>query len=189
MEMTPKVMAFDGRSGCILGYMGYMAHQEDPPPGFFLLTTVPVTVADASDDLPPATLFVHLPLSQAHRVASHQVGLLVLTGTLRVGHQEESDGRNSMMRRQLEAPSDQWAYVSRQATRYRCGCLTGSSMGIATATPFFVPATVFLRASAHRLAYHLPLFPSSLLDRDNENREDRNHGPAHSLYQRRPVEH
>jgi hypothetical protein len=104
LEMTPKLLALDGRRVRILGYM---AQQEDPHPGFFMLTPVPVHVAEASDglaeDLPPATLFVHLPAAQASHVASHQAGLLVLTGTLSVGNREEGGGRISMMRLQLTA--------------------------------------------------------------------------------------
>jgi hypothetical protein len=106
LEMTPKLLALDGRRVRILGYM---AQQENPHPGFFMLTPVPVNVAEASDamadDLPPATLFVHLPTAQANRVASYQSGLLVLTGTLSIGNQE-GDGRLSMVRLQLDVPSD-----------------------------------------------------------------------------------
>src|SRR5882672_819043 len=70
LEMSPKLSALDGRRVRILGYM---AQQEEPHPGFFMLTPVPINVAEASDgmanDLPPATLFVHLPPEQANRVA------------------------------------------------------------------------------------------------------------------------
>jgi hypothetical protein len=113
LEMTPKLLALDGKRVRILGYM---AQQEDPHPGFFMLTPVPVNVAEASDgmadDLLPATLFVYLPPSQANNVAAHQPGLLVLTGTLGVGNREEGDGRFSMVRLQLDAPSDDQAQLS-----------------------------------------------------------------------------
>jgi hypothetical protein len=114
LEMTPKLLELDARRVRILGYM---ARQEDPHPGFFMLAPVPVNVAEASggmaDDLPPATLFVHLPPSQATTVVPHQAGLLVLTGTLSVGNREEGDGRISIVRLQLDAPSDDRARVSR----------------------------------------------------------------------------
>jgi hypothetical protein len=114
LEMTPKLLALDGKRVRILGYM---AQQEDPHPGFFMLTPVPVTVAEASagvaDDLPPATLFVHLPLSQVNEVTSHQSGLLVLTGTLSVGNREQRDGRISMVRLQLDAAPENQASASR----------------------------------------------------------------------------
>ena len=114
VEMTPKLFALDGRRVRIVGYM---AQQEEPHPGFFMLAPVPTIVAGGSagmaEDLPPATLFVHLPPAQAHKVASHQSGLLVLTGTLGVGSREEGDGRLSMVRLQLDTPSDDRVSVFR----------------------------------------------------------------------------
>jgi hypothetical protein len=56
---------------------------------------------------------VHLPPAQAQKIASHQSGLLVLTGTLGVGSQEEGDGRISIVRLQLDAPSDDKVSVFR----------------------------------------------------------------------------
>jgi len=106
-EMTPKLLALDGRRVRILGYM---AQQVAPHPGFFMLAPVPVNLADASDAmtdaLPPATLFVHLPASQASKVAPHQAGLLVVTGILSVGKHEESDAGISTLRLQLDTPAD-----------------------------------------------------------------------------------
>jgi hypothetical protein len=117
LEMAPKLLALDARRVRILGYM---AQQEDPHPGFFMLAPVPVDIAGASDgmadDLPPATLFVHLPPSQATTAVPHQAGLLVLTGTLSLGNREESNGRISMVRLQLDAPSDDRARVPVSAT-------------------------------------------------------------------------
>jgi hypothetical protein len=114
LEMTPKLLALDGKRVRILGYM---AQQDDPHPGFFMLTPVPVNIAEASDsmadDLPLATLFVHLPPSQANEVASHQPGLLVLIGTLSVGNREEGDGRISMVQLQLDAAPENKASASR----------------------------------------------------------------------------
>ena len=114
LELTPKLLALDGRRVRIIGYM---AQQEEPHPGFFMLTPVPVNVAEASDgmadDLPPATLFVHLPPAQANVVARYQAGLLVLTGTLEVGTREEADGRISLVRMQLDAAPDNRASLSR----------------------------------------------------------------------------
>lgn len=114
LEMNPKLLALDGRRVRIVGYM---AQQEEPHPGFFILAPVPVNVAEASDgmadDLPPATLVVHLPAAQAHTVAKHQPGLLAVTGTLSVGNREEADGRISMVRLQLDEPADTQARTSR----------------------------------------------------------------------------
>jgi hypothetical protein len=120
MEMTPKLLSLNGKHARI---PGYMAQQEDLHPGVFMLTPVPVNVAEASDsladDLRPATLFVHLPPAQANKVASHQPGLLVLTGTLSVGNREEVDGRVSMVRLQLDAAPENQAQLSSEPRRAR----------------------------------------------------------------------
>lgn len=105
LEMKQKLLALDGKR---VRMLGYMVHQEEPHPGFFLLAPVPVSVAEASDgmadDLPPATLFVHLPAGQEQAVAPYQSGLLHVTGILGVGSREEADGRISLARLQLDAP-------------------------------------------------------------------------------------
>jgi hypothetical protein len=107
LEMTPKLLALDGKRVRILGYM---AHQEDPSKGFFILTPLPVNVAEKedgmADDLPPATLFVHLAPAQAGVAPPYQHGLLIVTGTLSVGNREEADGRISMVCLQLDVPTD-----------------------------------------------------------------------------------
>jgi hypothetical protein len=113
LELSPKLQALDGRRVRIVGYM---ALQEAPAPGFFVLAPAPVHFADASDeradDLPPATLFVHLPPAQANQVASHQPGLLVLTGTLSVGNREHGAGRIAMVQLQLDAAPAYQAHMS-----------------------------------------------------------------------------
>lgn len=114
LEMNARVLALAGRHVRIVGYM---AQQEAPHPGFFMLTPVPVNVAEASDgmadDLPPATLFVHLPSAQADTVVAHQSGLLAVTGMLSVGARNEADGRISMVRLQLDEPAGTQAQTSR----------------------------------------------------------------------------
>lgn len=103
LVMTPKLLALDGQRVRILGYM---ARQEEPHPGFFLLAPVPVGVAEASDgmadDLPASTLFVHLPPRHAREVAPYRPGLVLVTGVLSVGNREEADGRISIARLQLD---------------------------------------------------------------------------------------
>ncbi len=105
-EITAKLRALDGKR---VRLSGYMARQQGPHRGYFTLTPVPLNVAEAfdalADDLAPATLFMHLPPGQANDVASHKPHLLVVTGTLGVGHQEEADRGNSIVRLQLDAPS------------------------------------------------------------------------------------
>jgi hypothetical protein len=114
MQINPALRSLDGRRVRILGYM---ARQENPGPGVFMLTPVPVdvtgTVDAMADELPPTTLVVHLPPAQAGHVAPYLPGLVVLTGTLRVGHHDEAIGRPPMVRLQLDAPSDTQAQLAR----------------------------------------------------------------------------
>ena len=98
-KLTPLLHGLDGRRVRIVGYM---ARQEAPGPGVFLLTPMPMTLTGAADDLPAATLFVHQPPALAGRTATHATGLVALTGTLSVGNRHEADGRISLVRLQLD---------------------------------------------------------------------------------------
>jgi hypothetical protein len=104
-KFTQQLHGLDGRRVRIVGYM---ARQEAPGPGVFLLTPMPMTLATAADDLPAATLFVHLPSALEGQTATHAAGLIALTGTLSVGTKHEADGRISRVRLQLDlAPAAQ----------------------------------------------------------------------------------
>jgi hypothetical protein len=74
----------------------------------FILAPLPVSMAEAADgpadDLPPAVLFVHVP-TEPHKVVPYTPGLLMVTGTLTVGAQEEADGRVSYTRLALDPPA------------------------------------------------------------------------------------
>lgn len=106
LDMTPRLLALDGKRVRIVGYM---VRQEEPSAGFFMLTPVPVGMAEKedgmADDLPPATLFVHLPPDRSAVIADYQHGLVMLTGTLSIGNRQEADGRISVVRLQLDAPA------------------------------------------------------------------------------------
>ena len=97
LTMTPKLKELDGRRVRIAGYM---ARQEEPVPGVFILVPFPVTIAELADgpadDLPAAHVFV-----RAHStgmVAPYRPGLIPLAGTLSVGRAAEADGRVSWVR-------------------------------------------------------------------------------------------
>ena len=85
---------------------GYVVQQEVATLGRFLLTLRPVQMSQhadgEADDLPPATVFVRLDASQQDWAVVHAHGLVEVTGTLDVGRLEESDGRVSWFRLQLE---------------------------------------------------------------------------------------
>ncbi|MBI3560692.1 MAG: hypothetical protein HY080_03100 [Gammaproteobacteria bacterium] len=101
LRPTEKLLQLDGKRIRILGYM---VKQEEPLDGMFLLTALPVTMGDEdeslADDLPPATLFVHL--QNTGQRLPYVAGLITLTGVLSVGGQEEGNGRVSTVRLLLD---------------------------------------------------------------------------------------
>jgi hypothetical protein len=94
-------------SGKTVQLVGYMVQQENTKPGTFMLTPRPVQMnehADGdADDLPPATVVVRLDAAQKDWQVPHVRGLIKVSGQLDVGRHEESDGRVSWVRLQLEA--------------------------------------------------------------------------------------
>lgn len=104
LEITDRLRAVDGQQVRIVGFM---VQQEAPTPGRFMLTPRPVRMSEHADgdadDLPPATLMVHLPADMAGRAVQHREGPLALTGRLQVGRLEEDDGRVSWVRLYLDA--------------------------------------------------------------------------------------
>ena len=97
LQPTEKLVGLNGQRVRILGYM---AKQEQPAAGMFLLTPLPVSMGDEdeglADDLPPSTVFVHFESDD--RSVSYIPGLITLTGVLSVGAQSEADGRVSSVR-------------------------------------------------------------------------------------------
>lgn len=102
LALSEALRAADGRE---VRLVGYMVAQEQPRPGRFWLTPRPVRMSEhadgEADDLPPSTVTVQLDPSQKDRLVSHQDGLLVLTGRLRVGRVEDESGRVSWVRLEL----------------------------------------------------------------------------------------
>jgi hypothetical protein len=105
LTMTPKLKALDGRRVRIAGYM---ARQEEPLRGVFILAPLPVSIAEVADgpadDLPAAHVFVRAPSSDM--VAPYRPGLITLVGTLSVGRAVEVGGRVSWTRLILDRPID-----------------------------------------------------------------------------------
>lgn len=106
LEPTPALQALDGKR---VRLFGYMVFHDSPQPGGFLLSPVPVTLAEqadgAADDLPPSVLNVRLPAALAARVAPYVPGVLMVEGILGVGARDEPDGRRSFVRLQLDWPA------------------------------------------------------------------------------------
>jgi hypothetical protein len=102
LEPSDKLMSLNGHR---VRLVGYVVREDDPVPGRFLLSPLPVTVGDEdeslSDDLPPSTVFVHLQ-GVKERNVPYIAGLVKLTGVLEVGAKEEGGGRVSSVRLVLD---------------------------------------------------------------------------------------
>ncbi len=103
LEPTETLLRLDGQR---VRVRGFVVAEEEPYPGVFLLAPVQVTLAERADgpadDLPPATLFVHLP--ERHRSESVAPGRapVEVAGTLELGAREEAGGRISHVRLLLD---------------------------------------------------------------------------------------
>lgn len=95
-----------GLEGQRVRMVGYVANAEEPSPGMFILTPIPVVLGDEDeklvDDLPPTAVFVHLSPAFAKKTAPNFAGLIQLTGRLEGGTQEEADGHVSTTRLYLD---------------------------------------------------------------------------------------
>ena len=103
LEPSPELLALRGKRVLV---RGYMVAEQEPYPGLFMLAQVPVELAERADgpadDLPPATLYVHLPPDQRWSTVGFVPGPLELAGTLELGPEEELSGRVSYVRLQLD---------------------------------------------------------------------------------------
>ena len=107
LEPTGKLLGLNGKR---IRMVGYMAKQEEPTAGLFILSPLPVFLGhedeSLADDLPPAVIFVHSDAGR-DRVIPYVPGLIKVTGVLTVGNQEEADGRVSLVRLQLDPENSQ----------------------------------------------------------------------------------
>jgi len=107
---SARLLSLDGQSVRITGYL---AHQDgaSAAPGIALLTPLPVSLGDEdesfADDLPPATLYLHLAGAQSADTVPYRRGLVAVSGRLQVGAQPEADGRISFVRLLLDADASQ----------------------------------------------------------------------------------
>lgn len=104
LRYSTRARGLDGQRVRILGYM---ARQDEPVPGAFLLAALPIVLHEheygLADDLPPASVHVFVP-EERDRPVPWTPGLLLLTGTLDLGPREEPDGRISAVRLLLDPP-------------------------------------------------------------------------------------
>lgn len=101
MESSAKLLSLDNKPVRI---GGYMAKQETPTPGLFILTPLPVNMGDEddkfADDMPANSIFVHVDNPNA--LVLYTPGLINLTGLLSLGNVQEVDGRISYVRVHLD---------------------------------------------------------------------------------------
>ena len=96
-------------NGQAVRLVGYMVQQENPVPGRFMLAQRPVQMSEhadgEADDLPAATVVVHLDPRQQDWLVPHVRGLVSVSGTLKVGRDEALDGRVSWVQLHMDAES------------------------------------------------------------------------------------
>lgn len=102
LEPSEKLIGLNGKR---VRMVGYMAKEENPTAGLFILSPLPVNLGDEdesfADDLPASAVYVHLD-SNSNSVVPYLPGLVKLTGILQVGFAQETDGRVSTVRLMLD---------------------------------------------------------------------------------------
>lgn len=103
LEPTPSLLGLQGKRVLV---QGFMVQEEEPLPGYFMLASLPVSLAERADGpadyLPPGTLFVHLPDAQRDEIVAYVRTELEVAGTLELGAKEETSGRISYVRLRLD---------------------------------------------------------------------------------------
>ena len=102
LEMSASLLAAQDQT---VRLVGYMVQQERAHPGRFMLSPRPVQMSEHADgdadDLPASVVTVYLDDSQHDWVVPFARGLIGITGQLRLGRLEETDGRVSWVRLRL----------------------------------------------------------------------------------------
>jgi hypothetical protein len=102
MEPSSKLLSLNSK---LVRIVGYMAKQETPTPGLFIMTPLAVNMGDEddkfADDMPANSIFVHVDNSEA--LVQYVPGLISLIGVLSVGNVNEVDGRISYVQIKLDS--------------------------------------------------------------------------------------
>jgi hypothetical protein len=101
MEPSEKLLSLNNKHVRIVGYM---AKQETPTPGLFIVSPLPINMGDEddkfADDMPANSVFIHL--DNPNVLVDYVPGLINLTGLLSVGNSLEVDDRISYVRVKLD---------------------------------------------------------------------------------------
>ena len=104
VEFSDKLLQANGQ---IVRLVGYMVQQQNAVAGRFMLTPRPVQMSESADgdadDLPATTVMVYLDPGLKDWVVPYVRGLVTVNGQLAVSRLEETDGRVSWVRLQLDA--------------------------------------------------------------------------------------
>ena len=104
LEISDKLRQADGQT---VRLVGYMVQQQNAVAGRFMLTPRPVQMSENADgdadDLPASTVMVYLDPGLQDWVVPYVRGLVTVNGKLNVSRHEETDGRVSWVRLQLDA--------------------------------------------------------------------------------------
>lgn len=115
IEPSAKLLSLDKK---LVRIVGYMAKQETPTLGLFIVTPLPVNMGDEddmfADDMPANSIFVHLENPNA--LVRYTAGLIQFTGLLSIGSMTEVDGRVSSVRVQMNGILSGLANIKHQAS-------------------------------------------------------------------------
>ena len=104
IEFSDKLLQADGQ---VVRLVGYMVQQQNAVAGRFILAPRPVQMSENADgdadDLPATTVMVYLDPGLQDWVVPYVRGLVTVNGKLAVSRHEETDGRVSWVRLQLDA--------------------------------------------------------------------------------------
>lgn len=103
LEPTEKLRALENKRVRIVGFM---AQEEEPTAGIFLLASRPAQVAEKADgmadDLPIGTVTVYMPAGDQQKILAYRPGPWVISGILQLGNREDNNGRVSYVRLMMD---------------------------------------------------------------------------------------
>lgn len=124
LPVGPRGLEYSDRTRTLEGQrvrvLGFMVREDQPVRGRLLLAPFPFTLFTGeyghAEDLPATVVHVHLT-EDSNRFVPFTPGLLLLTGILETGNEEEPDGRVSTLRLRLDPPAPTASAATSPVTR------------------------------------------------------------------------